>query len=84
MSNTPADIMMKALDLVGQAVTLYLKGDAEFGGVAVRFGEVTGVHANGEPAIGIKDYHDSSGLGVKWTLVQVSEIITIEAYTPGA
>jgi hypothetical protein len=84
MSNTPADIMMKALDLVGQAVTLYLAGDAEFGGVSVRFGQLTGLDESGQPCLLISNYHDSSGQGVARTIVMASEVIDIKAYHPGA
>jgi len=84
MNTTPADIMMKAHDLMGQQVTLYLTGDEDFGGVTVRFGQVVGVSESSVPAIKIKDYHDSSGLGVPWTLVLATEVIDIKEYHPGA
>lgn len=84
MEHTPSDIIMKAHDLIGQEVTLYLAGDEDFGGVTVRFGKLTGVDEGFVPALRISDYHDSSGRGTARTLVEVREIIDIKAYHPGA
>lgn len=84
MENTPSDIIMKAHNLLGQPVTLYLTGDEDFGGVTVRFGTLVGVDEGFAPALRINDYHDSSGRGVPRTLVEVREIIDIKAYHPGA
>jgi hypothetical protein len=84
MSNAPADIIMKAHDLLGQEITLYITGDEDFGGVTVRFGKLVGVDEGFVPALRIEDYHDSSGYNVPRTLVEVHEVIDIKAYHPGA
>lgn len=84
MDMTPADIIMKAHELMGQEVTLYIAGDEDFGGVTVRFGRIAGVSESSVPAIKVENYHDSSGLGVAWTLVMPEEVIDIKAYHPGA
>ena len=67
-------------------VILHLKGDEAFGGVAVRFGTLTGYASLGDDAtITVYDYHDSAGFGSYPSyrrntneLVPVGEIIRIK------
>jgi hypothetical protein len=84
MDKTPADITRAAIDLIGREVTLHLHGDAEFGGVSVRFGTVVGLEGKDPGYVIVENYHDSSGYTVPRTLVGINEIIDIKAYYPGA
>jgi hypothetical protein len=82
MSDSKQDIIQTALDLMGEEVTLHLKGDEAFGGVAVRFGTVSGVSSMGDTAHITVDYmRDSSGyVPDLHALVKVDEIIRIKRY----
>ncbi len=59
------EVVKKAWDILASDnhdVILHLEGDPAFGGVAVRFGELTGIY-DGETTLIVHDYHDSSGAG---------------------
>jgi hypothetical protein len=82
MSDSSQDIIQTALDLMGEQATIHLKGDEAFGGVAVRFGTITGVSSMGDTAhITVDDMHDSSGYTPeKHSLVPLDQIIRIKRY----
>ena len=82
MTNTPADIIRKATDILtsdNTEVKLYLAGDDAFGGVAVRWGILSGLGSLGDDAtITVTNMHDSAGIGNPGhTLVNVEHVIDI-------
>lgn len=83
MSNAPHYILMEALDLMGREVKIFTQAShANFGGVAIWWGTISGVSEMGEVAhVTVDDFRAeyASSERIAHHLVDAASIIHIEA-----